>query len=284
MPKTLERVTVAERPPRARPLDTTGAELTVGQRYDRLLWILHRRPHDRRAREELAILCQPWIEQLARRFRGRGEPMDDLVQVARVGLMKAIDRFDVEREIRFVTYLTPIVLGELKRHFRDNGWAMHVPRRLQELSLEVRAAIDDAYQELQRSPTIDEIAARVGRPADDVLEALESASAYSVESLDSPFDADGAERYATLGRDDARLEAMEGWIALTPHLRALPDRDRLLLHLRFVKGRVQSQIADELGISQMHVSRLLADVIGRLRAAVTGAPPSAGETIASDAW
>ena len=251
-------------------------QLTVAERSDALLTALAADPGDRDARAALASLCLPWVEQLARRFRGRGEPIEDLMQVARLGLIKAIERFDIERGVRFVTYLTPIVLGELKRHFRDNGWAMHVPRRLQELSLEVRATIDGSYQELRRAPTVGEVAERIGRSEDEVIEALETSGAYAVDSLDAPIDEERLDQYGTLGKDDHRLEMLEGWVALAPHLRALPERDRAILHMRFVLGMVQGQIAERLGISQMHVSRLLADIIRRLRAAVV--EPSVSDT------
>jgi RNA polymerase sigma-B factor len=208
------------------------------------------------------------VEYLARRFAGRGEPLDDLVQVATIGLVKAVDRFDPAREVEFSTYATPTIVGELKRHFRDKGWAVRVPRRLQELNLRLGAVISQLSQDLQRSPTVAEIARSAEATEDEVLEALDSAHAYSLISLDAGAGDEGLSYHEQIGTEDDSLEALEQRLAVGPLIRRLPARERRMLHLRFFKGLTQSEIADELGISQMHVSRLLAKTLGSLRQAL----------------
>ncbi|MGZ4119870.1 MAG: SigB/SigF/SigG family RNA polymerase sigma factor [Actinomycetota bacterium] len=225
---------------------------------------------DERAREELVQMYFPLVEYLSKRFRSRGEPLDDLVQVASIGLIKSIDRFEPERGVKFSTYAVPTIIGELKRHFRDTGWAMRVPRRLQERALLLRSVIADAYQELGRSPTVSEIGRRAGLTDEEVLEAMDTMHAHSVESLDAPIDDDENSSMATLGTEDQLLEQLEGWADVAPLLRTLPERERMLLYYRFVAGMPQSQIAQKLGISQMHVSRLLSRTLQHLRNAVTG--------------
>ena len=206
------------------------------------------------------------VEYLARRFAGRGEPLDDLIQVATIGLVKAVDRFDPGREVEFSTYATPTIVGELKRHFRDKGWAVRVPRRLQELNLRLGSIISSLSQELQRSPTVAEIAKAAEATEDEVLEALDSAHAYSLISLDASTGEEGLSYHEQIGSEDEALEALEDRVSVGPLLRQLPARERRMLHLRFFKGMTQSEIAQELGISQMHVSRLLAKTLATLRA------------------
>jgi RNA polymerase sigma-B factor len=227
---------------------------------------------DEAARERLVRMFFPLVEYLSRRFRSRGEPLDDLIQVASIGLLKAIDRFELERGVKFSTYAVPTIIGELKRHFRDTGWAMRVPRRLQERALLLRSVIADSYQELGRSPTVAEIAQRADLTEEEVLEAMDTMHAHSVESLDAPIDEDDNSSMSTLGTEDQQLEQLEGWADVAPLLRTLPERERLLLYYRFVAGMPQSQIAQKLGISQMHVSRLLARTLATLRNAVNGGP------------
>jgi len=173
--------------------------------------------------------------------------------------------------VKFSTYAVPTIIGELKRHFRDTGWAMRVPRRLQERALLLRTVITDSYQELGRSPTVAEIAKRADLSEEDVLEAMDTMHAHSVESLDAPIDDDENSSMSTLGAEDQQLEQLEGWADVAPLLRTLPERERLLLYYRFVAGMPQSQIAQKLGISQMHVSRLLARTLQTLRNSVNGA-------------
>jgi RNA polymerase sigma-B factor len=205
------------------------------------------------------------VEYLARRFAGRGEPLDDLIQVAGIGLVKAVDRFDPDRNVEFSTYATPTIVGELKRHFRDKGWAVRVPRRLQELNLRLGSVIGQLSQGLQRSPTVAEIAKAAGATEDEVLEALDSAHAYSLISLDAPPDREGLSYHDQIGYVDEALDSLEDRVSVGPLLKQLPPRERRMLHLRFFKGMTQSEIADELGISQMHVSRLLAKTLATLR-------------------
>lgn len=219
-------------------------------------------------RDRLVRLHLPLVEHLARRFRNRGEPHDDLVQVATIGLIKAVDRYDPDRGVEFSTYATPTIVGEIKRWFRDKGWAVRVPRRLQELRLAIGTASAALTQDLGRSPTVAELAEKVGASEDEILEGLESAAAYSTLSLDAP---DSLEQEApsvldSLGGEDEALEGVENREALKPLLSRLSDRERRILLLRFFAGMTQSQIATEIGISQMHVSRLLARTLAKLRA------------------
>jgi RNA polymerase sigma-B factor len=218
-------------------------------------------------RSQLVSIHQPLVEHLARRFRNRGEPYDDLVQVATIGLIKAIDRYDPARGVEFSTYATPTIVGEIKRWFRDKGWAIRVPRRLQEMRLEIGSATGALAQELGRSPTVAELAERIGASEDEILDGIESAAAYSTLSLDAPegSDSDGPSVLDMLGAEDEALEGVENREALKPLLAGLPERERRILLLRFFAGMTQSQIAVEVGISQMHVSRLLARTLVRLR-------------------
>jgi RNA polymerase sigma-B factor len=226
------------------------------------------------AREELARLFQPLAEYLARRFFGRGEALEDLVQVANLGLLKAIDRFDLSRGVKFSTYATATIVGELKRHFRDKGWALRVPRRLQEAGMKVGRTVTEMYQELGRAPTIAEIGERTGLSEDEVLEAMETAHAYTTASLDAPTDEEGTTSLDKLGDEEEAFELLEGWTSVAPAIRALPRRERTILYLRFFRGLTQTQIADEMGISQMHVSRLLSRTLRDLRRRV-GEPEEA---------
>jgi len=218
-------------------------------------------------RSQLVSIHKPLVEHLARRFRNRGEPYDDLVQVATIGLIKAIDRYDPARGVEFSTYATPTIVGEIKRWFRDKGWAIRVPRRLHEMRLEIGSATGVLAQELGRSPTVAELAERIGASEDEILDGIESAAAYSTLSLDAPegSESDGPSVLDMLGAEDEALEGVENREALKPLLAALPERERRILLLRFFAGMTQSQIAVEVGISQMHVSRLLARTLVRLR-------------------
>ena len=223
-------------------------------------------------REELARLHLPLVEYLAKRFKDRGEPLDDLIQVGSVGLLKAIDRFDLDREVEFSTYATPTIVGELKRYFRDKGWAVRVPRRLQELSLRLNKIVAQLTQDLGRSPTVSELAKAAGVSEDEVLEALESGQAYSTTSLDAPSgdDDDAPMRGDRIGEEDVRLDNLEYFASLAPLIEQLPERERKILYLRFFKGMTQSKIAEQVGISQMHVSRLLTRILEFLREGMEG--------------
>ncbi len=209
-------------------------------------------------------------EYLARRFANRGEPLDDLIQVASIGLVKAVDRFDPERPVEFSTYATHTIVGELKRHFRDKGWAVRAPRRLQELYLRLGQVVAELSQELGRSPTVAELAAEMQASEEEVLEAMEAGQAYRFASLDAPAPGPDDEGSSTLGsqlgEDDLTMAAAEDRAALSPLLEALPPREQRILFLRFFQGLTLSEIATQLGISQMHVSRLLARSLSQLRA------------------
>jgi RNA polymerase sigma-B factor len=208
-------------------------------------------------------------EYLARRFKNRGEPIEDLIQVALLGLLKAVERFDPSRGLEFSTFATPTIVGELKRHFRDKGWAVRVPRRVQELHLRMGTVVNSLSQELGRSPTIPEIAARAEVSVDEVLEAMEAGRAYRFSSIDAPAGDDddrvASPAAAQLGEDDSNMEEVEQRMLLSPLIASLPKREQMIIHLRFFRGMTQSEIAARLGISQMHVSRLLARSLAQLR-------------------
>jgi RNA polymerase sigma-B factor len=247
---------------------TSGDRVRARQLFADLVEAEPDSPSRGRIRDELVEMHLPLVEYLARRFRNRGEPLDDLVQVATIGLIKSVDRFDLERGVEFSTYATPTIVGEIKRHFRDKGWAIRVPRRLQELKLSLTKATSELSQRLGRSPTVAELAGHLGMSEEEVLEGLESANAYSAVSLDAPDggDEDGPAVADTLGAEDESLEGVEYRESLKPLLDQLPPREKRILLLRFFGNMTQSQIAADLGISQMHVSRLLARTLMQLRA------------------
>jgi RNA polymerase sigma-B factor len=224
---------------------------------------------DRRLRDELVEAHIGLAEYLARRFANRGEPLDDLVQVALIGLVKAVNRFDPNRGVEFSTYATHTIAGELKRHFRDKGWAVRAPRRMQELYLRLTQVVSSLGQQLGRSPTIGELAAETQVSEEEVLEALEAGQAYRFASLDVPKGGsdDGDTLGEGLGEDDPGIANAESRVVLSPLMAKLPARQRQIIRLRFFEGLTQSEIASRLGISQMHVSRLLARSVAELRAA-----------------
>lgn len=227
-----------------------------------------------RARDSLVRLHLPLVEHLTRRFLNRGEQYDDLLQVGTIGLIKAIDRFDSERGVEFSTYATPTIVGEIKRHFRDKSWAIRVPRRLQELRAAISGVTAELTQDLGRSPTVAEIARKVGVTEEEVIEGLESANAYTTLSLDAGDSSDdnAISMLDTIGEDDEALEHVENRESLKPLLEQLDPREKHILTLRFFRGMTQSQIAAEIGVSQMHVSRLLNKTLGQLRERLTEDP------------
>ena len=235
---------------------------------DRRLLIRYHCEGDQAAREQLVSRLLPLARRMARRYRRSDEPLDDLVQVATLGLIKAIDRFDPARETAFSSYAVPTMLGELKRYFRDNGWAVHVPRGMQERVMQVDNSMKELSRKLGRSPTAAEVAEAIGSTTELVLEAMQAASAYDAVSLESyRFGDDGdGETYAeSIGVEDDRYELVEYGATIAPTLQALPARDRIVLHLRFVEDLTQAEIAERVGVSQMHVSRLIRRALDRLR-------------------
>jgi RNA polymerase sigma-B factor len=223
---------------------------------------------DALAREELITRYLPLVKSLARRFASRGQPVEDLIQVGSIGLIKAIDRFDLERGVELSTYATPTILGEIKRYFRDKGWAVKVPRALQDLNVRLNRVTEQLTVELRRSPTIAELAAATRASEEEVVEALESGRAYSSVSIFSGGggdDDESLELLDCLGADEEAYEVFEQRRVLAPAMGRLEPRERLILHLRFFEGMTQTQVAARIGISQMHVSRLIRRSIDNLR-------------------
>jgi RNA polymerase sigma-B factor len=219
------------------------------------------------AKRELVEMFDGLAQRLARRFRGRGVALDDLVQVARYGLLKAIDRFDPEREVMFSTYAGRTIIGEIKHYFRDQAWSVRVPRSLQNLWLDVSRAVDELTHSLGRSPSILEIADQLEVDEEQVLEALDAGAAYTASSLDRTVGEDGESTVVDhIGDVDPEFETAAVRGALVGHLRTLPERERTVLYLRFFDGRTQAEIAMEIGVSQVHVSRILSRTLEDLRA------------------
>jgi RNA polymerase sigma-B factor len=232
---------------------------------DRELLRRYHEQGDVTARAELVARHLPLVRSLARRYANRGEPLDDIEQVGAIGLIKAIDRFELEREVSLATYATPNVVGEIKRHFRDKGWAIRVPRALQELNARMSAAIDRLTLRLGHSPSVAEIASELGTTPEEVLEALEVGSAYSTVSLSPVGGEEGTDPLEAIGSEDEEFERSEERATLAPALGHLPEREREILRMRFEEGLPQTQIAERVGLSQMHVSRLIRKALGSMR-------------------
>jgi RNA polymerase sigma-B factor len=252
-----------------RSADADEAEIgPTRAEQDRRLLVRYHRHGDRHAREQLVERLLPLARRMARRYRRSDEPLEDLVQVATLGLIKAIDRFDPARETAFSSYAVPTMLGELKRYFRDNGWAVHVPRGMQERVMQVDNAVKDLSRRLGRSPSVAEVSQSSSLSQEQVLEAMEAASAYDAVSLESyrfGDEGDGETDAESIGVEDDRFELVEYGATIAPTLEALPPRDRIVLHLRFVEDLTQAEIAHRVGVSQMHVSRLIRRALERLR-------------------
>jgi RNA polymerase sigma-B factor len=237
-------------------------------REDRRLLVRYHRDGDPAAREQLVERFLPLARQLARRYQRGGEQLDDLVQVASLGLLKAIDRFDPARETAFSSFAVPTILGELKRHFRDKGWSVRVPRDLQEMAVRVDRVADEMAREIGRAPTPGEIAERTGASLEQVLEAREASAAYRAVSLDRPRsedDEDGDSYADAFGAEDPGFGLAEDSATVDRLMRVLTDREREVLRLRFEEDLTQSEIGQRVGVSQMHVSRLIRQSIARLR-------------------
>jgi RNA polymerase sigma-B factor len=251
----------------ARPRDKRSLE-------DRRLLERYRASGDADAREELVKRFLPLARQLARRYQRTNEPLDDLMQVASVGLVKAIDRFDPDRGTAFSTFAVPTILGELKRYFRDAGWAAHVPRGMQERAMRLDQTVETLNRKLGRSPSTKEVAAELGQSEEEVLEAIEAQSAYDAVSLEQQRTDDSlsGDTYAVmLATEEEKYDLVEYEATIAPALKALAPRDRLILHLRFSEDMTQSEIAERIGVSQMHVSRLIRQALTRLRAVARAA-------------
>ncbi len=231
------------------------------------------REGDPKALDELSRRYMPLARRLASRYRHTGEPMDDLVQVANMALVKAIERFDPERKTAFSSFAVPTILGELKRYFRDHSWSVHVPRELQERAAKVNKAIESLSKQSGRSPSVKEIATKLDLDLEQVLEALEAAQAFDATSLEAErAGSDGSPMRLgdTVGEEEAGFELVEYGASIDPVLSAMPLRTRRILHLRFVEDLTQAQIAEEVGVSQMHVSRIIREALAELREAVAG--------------
>ncbi|MFD7494735.1 RNA polymerase sigma factor SigF [Streptomyces sp. NPDC059832] len=250
------------------PLDARALSKTLFERLGSLEEGTHEYSYVRNTLVELNLAL---VRFAASRFRSRSEPMEDIVQVGTIGLIKAIDRFELSRGVEFPTFAMPTIVGEIKRFFRDTSWSVRVPRRLQELRLDLAKAGDELAQQLDRSPTVGELADRLGITHDEVVEGMAASNAYTASSLDAKPEEDEHESALAdrIGYEDHGLEGIEYVESLKPLIAALPRRDRTILSLRFVANMTQSEIGEELGISQMHVSRLLSRTLVKLRKGLT---------------
>jgi RNA polymerase sigma-B factor len=227
----------------------------------------YRRTGDRRLRNEL-IEEHRWVAvHCARRFNNRGEPLDDLVQVGQLGVLKAVERFDPEHGVSFTTFAIPTVMGELRRHFRDATWAVRVPRKIKDLHVELGSTVEFLTTKLGRSPRVDELAQHMGVTSDEVLEAMDAGSAYRAAPLAPPAGDDGSSTSdaEAVGEDDTDLDLADVRVAVRKLLRGLEPRERRIVYLRFFEGLSQSEIAEQVGVSQVHISRLLRSSLDRLR-------------------
>jgi RNA polymerase sigma-B factor len=249
-------------------------------REDRALFARYRESRDPRDRAAIVERFLPLARQLARRYERADEPFDDLLQVAALGLVKAVDRFDTTREVAFSSFAVPTILGEIKRHFRDRTWSVRVPRDLQELSLKVDRAVGELSREARRQPGVSEVAERLGVGEEEVLEAMEASGAYRAASLDAPRTGvrdDPAETVGeSFGHEEAGFRLAEHRATLERLMRAVTPRDREVLRLRFEQDMTQAEIGEQIGVSQMQVSRIIRQAIGRLRMAAREAEEGGG--------
>ncbi|MFG3101538.1 RNA polymerase sigma factor SigF [Streptomyces sp. NPDC048182] len=250
------------------PADARALSRTLFGRLESLEEGTHEHAYVRNTLVELNLAL---VKFAASRFRSRSEPMEDIIQVGTIGLIKAIDRFELSRGVEFPTFAMPTIIGEIKRFFRDTSWSVRVPRRLQELRLDLAKAGDELAQRLDRAPTVTELAEHLGLSREEVVEGMAASNAYTASSLDAQPEDDDAEGTLAdrIGYEDHGIEGIEYVESLKPLIAELPVRDRKILSLRFVAGLTQSEIGEELGISQMHVSRLLSRTLVRLRKGLT---------------
>ena len=290
---SLERHAIRSHPHPVVPAPTMAVPVTVAAEgeheagrvpnraeQDRALFARYLDKRDPVDREMLVERFLPLARQLARRYQRPEEPFDDLFQVACLGLVKAIDRFDLEREVAFSSYAVPTILGEIKRYFRDRTWSVRVPRDLQELALKVDRAVSDLSLDLHRQPTVEEIGAKVGAEEEEVLEALEASGAYKATSLESPRgseDESGDTLGDTLGTEEHGVALAEDRATIEHLMRSITPREREVLHLRFAEDLTQAEIGERIGVSQMQVSRIIRQSVARLRAYATARqrPPTA---------
>jgi RNA polymerase sigma-B factor len=248
---------------------TVGNDLDayVAERLQAMSMLATGDPKRNKLRDEVICACLPVVRRLAARFFGRGENPEDLVQVATIGLIKSVDRYDTERETQFLSYATPTILGEIKRHFRDKGWSVRVSRPMQELYLSISRVMPEMAQELGRSPRICDLAERLGVSEEDIIRGLDCGQAYSARSLSAPVGGDdgGAVLADLIGGVDERMESVADRTTLRQLLTEVPERERNILALRFFANLTQSEIAERVGVSQMHVSRLLMRTLSDLR-------------------
>ena len=246
-----------------------GLEERFDREKTRELFATFTKTRDGKLREELVVAHLNLVRYLAVRFANRGEALDDLIQVGTVGLIKAIDRFDTGRGVEFTTYATPTIIGEIKRYFRDKGWAVRVPRRLQELNLAVNRAVENVSVELGRAATVSDLAARLGATDEEIIEAQELGQAYNLLSLDSELSVDGEAKATTLldylGREDPQLALLEDKANLERAFDILDRRERIIIFLRFYENMSQTEVAKRLNVSQMHVSRLQQRALEKLK-------------------
>lgn len=249
-----------------------GLEERFDREKTRELFRVFSQTRDAKIREELVVAHLNLVRYLAVRFANRGEALDDLIQVGTVGLIKAIDRFDTGRGVEFTTYATPTIIGEIKRYFRDKGWAVRVPRRLQELNLAVNRAVESVSVELGRAATVADLALRLGATDEEIIEAQELGQAYNLLSLDSELSVDGDAKATTLldylGREDSELALLEDKANLEPAFNILDRRERIIIYLRFYENMSQTEVAKRLNVSQMHISRLQQRALDKLKMAL----------------
>lgn len=248
---------------------SSGADERFDRERTRDLFVLFAESRDPGVRDDLVLAHLNLVRYLAVRFAHRGETLEDLIQVGTLGLIKAIDRFDASRGVEFTTYATPTIIGEIKRHFRDKGWAVKVPRRLQELNLAVNRAVENLSMELGRSPTVQDLSSKLGATDEEIIEAQELGQVYNLLSLDTELGGDGEAKPATLldyvGSDERGFKALDDRVGLERAFEVLDRRERIIIYLRFFNNLAQAEIAKRMNVSQMHVSRLQQRALAKLQ-------------------